>query len=305
MDATELSSDSQSQKSFLGSALRQNRLALFVGAGLSNSIGLPSWPLLTERVCLECGVDALDIRRALDSKDYYSIVRDARRRVPRLAEFKKIVRKHLYSDAPGSVFEYWRSPLFVALGSLIAGGPRGRVQEIVNLNFDDTFEQFLWFHGFPSQSITAPEKQLQGGASAHIFHPHGFLPASRGGLPQKESDFLLFTREEADDRIANSDAWKETLKTILRSKVCLFIGLSEDTAKDYVLTTLFNPVFQEIGSRKAIGFWFFKRPVRDKADEFLAGYRIYAIEVDDYDEIPLILLEICSMAALRLSRSPP
>src|SRR5438128_2408581 len=115
--------------------LHKGELALFVGAGISLEIGAPSWHLLARVMARKAGLPSAGINRKQLAADKLADIFSAIHRTAP-SDFDSSVKKWLYyrwerRKKSGN----WASATLVALGSLMSGTVRGRVDTVLSLNF--------------------------------------------------------------------------------------------------------------------------------------------------------------------------
>ncbi len=141
------------------------------------------------------------------------------------AHFDALVRKWLYSrwETKGG---HWASPTLVALGSLMSGTNRGRIDTVLTLNFDSILEMYLRLYGYITQTVTKFPSTLHR-ADVHVFHSHGYLPYS----PEDGSDTpdILLTSQTYLEALGDrNDSRRDMMEHIFGQKKVLAIGLSGD-----------------------------------------------------------------------------
>jgi hypothetical protein len=194
------------------------------------------------------------------------------------------------------------------LGGLVFGQRRGGVSDIVSLNFDDVLESYFRLHGYDAQSVTALPTLLRKD-SVKIFHIHGFL--SQPAAPRAESSFLVFSRKSADERIRGADPMKAVIVHILRTKLCLFIGMSEKTAMDYLLSPLLDGVGKKTAKHsRPTGFWIFgegprgrkrgRNRVPEEVRDHLKELNVVPLVFSTYEKVAEFLFDVCGTAGQRL-----
>lgn len=276
-------------KDLLARQLRHGRLALLIGSGISRPFGLPSWEDLVDRIFSKkndsrpAGFD-LTMAAELAEKRHYPGNR---------AAFESAVHQALYLDAKLSFRDLRRSDVLCAIGALVISSRRGSAA-VINYNFDDVLEQYLAFHGFDIQSVYI-DRHWSGLADVTVYHPHGFLPANS----KKERDgSIVITREDYNRVVGkDGDLWRQLLKTLLRTRMCLFLGLG---VRDAAVDSLVAEVHRDHASNGNPPYWGFTFTTEENpVDEPLWIARgIHVLRVPDYFEgLASYLCEICQRAA--------
>jgi hypothetical protein len=280
----------------LANDLNAGRLALILGAGVSEGLGLPDWGGLLDRLFASkegavrpaglTPAEEADVFRCQycggDNMALLSAVRDA-----------------LYLNF-NLDFEQMRQNVgLVSIGALVMASRRGSVSQVVTFNYDDVLEWYLAYYGFSSCSVK-DEQHWASNADVTVYHPHGFLPSPPSISFSKD---IVFD-QLAYDRIAGDETkiWHQVVLSILRSHVCLFIGLS---GKDQNLRSLLARALDTHAPTGQSSFW--GVVFMDSAENPMAGFwqdrGVYCKIVSDYSKaLPKFLFSICQEAA-RLSDS--
>lgn len=219
-------------------------LGLVLGAGISKPLGYPSWRELVERIALDPEVSGMHLlsvtsgisetaktqmllqhfrTKRLDQLDVSASARNIRKIN---GEWRRIVQRALYRDAPKSAHEICsKHPYIAKYVDIIAETPM-----TVNYNFDDTIEKLLSAKDQQSGSYgrgfeTAWDAALQSSrGSSVIYHPNGFLSSN---IMDRSSEDLVFSEDSFADRLIESMAGHHaSLLHHLGRTTCLFIGLS-------------------------------------------------------------------------------
>jgi hypothetical protein len=195
------------------------RLCLFVGAGVSESCGLPNWDTLSNRVVLEAFRDEvpLDLRQTANrnaalKKPPLGAMRAARRVLKE--RFNSVVKECLYSTTP----ELSEAVKAIAL--------LRNVRNICCFNYDDVLEVAYEQNGTTRRPVTEGDELRLHSDDVLIFHPHGFLP--RSGFERKYSEERIIISEDDYHKLYSSpDSWPNMIQiSLLMSFSILFIGCS-------------------------------------------------------------------------------
>jgi hypothetical protein len=166
----------------LAQRLLDGRMAVFLGAGVSMGIGMPSWSQLirnlywTKRKRPPAGKDlahAAERFLRIQCNDRYP-------------EYLSLVRQALYRGVAIDFLTLHRSITIAAIAALAMSSKRGSAQ-IYTLNYDDAVERYLSYHGYICRPIFE-ERDASMTADVHVFHPHGFIPSPGSQLyhPKQE-----------------------------------------------------------------------------------------------------------------------
>jgi hypothetical protein len=228
---------SPGQRDALHQALKDGRLVLFLGAGVSMDYGLPPWRSLVLDLLFEHVADnsplrnlAINYRRAVsdwlaDQLAYgptvlSRLIEDyVLRRYPAdraRAEFLKKIQSSLY--------EAMRKPrgrtALRAVAELIAS-KRARIPAVITFNFDDLLEQELERLSVPHQPVYSVERPKQN--RLPVIHAHGYIP-QKGKPPVAK---IVFTERDYHALTEGVFHWALTeVVWQLRHHTVLFIGLS-------------------------------------------------------------------------------
>lgn len=217
----------------LRSAYSDDRLALFVGAGVSKSASYPDWAELVRRLAATMfdrhsgspltNDERREVQAFFEHEVPASPLIVARLLMNSLGEdFADEVRAALYDGSPDQP----GSPLLRELGALCAPQrDRVGVQAVVNYNFDDLLEIELQRRAIAHRPIISEgEKALR--SELPIFHVHGFLPR-RGELTEVHRAALVLSEDAYHAQFVDPFIWTNlTQLNLLRNSVCLFIGVS-------------------------------------------------------------------------------
>jgi len=286
---------------FLGEALHNRRLAIFLGAGVSRDlindgvapIGLPTWPALIAKLYAGRRWDAPA------GSNYYQQAEDFKNRL--LAEggtfedFKGDVTQVLYGGINLDFAKIRENPTLAAIGAIVSHSLRGQVAEVFTLNFDDVLERYLRYQGIIAKPVI-DEKFWSEPADVRVHHPHGFLPSPDSPF-KVSSTFLVF--DERSYLEQNSDSrWNQRIEVAMQSHICLFIGLSRDDfhLKQLVSKTSKKHAFSSVRD----GFWGVVLRADPKIEEVRdwAQYHVHVESLTDYPtDLPALLFAVCQSAA--------
>lgn len=298
---------------YLGTALSEKRLAIFLGAGVSRelintgtgAIGLPGWAELISRLYRNQKwsppVGENYIRYAEDFKNKFLTSGKT------MAEFIAAVSNALYFGLDKSKLDFSairKNATLSAIGALVSHSRRGHVTEVFTLNFDDILERYLRYYGLIARPIIDKRFWVEAG-DVVIHHPHGFLPSPGSPFPHP-SDFLVFDEHSYVDQDPNS-RWNQRMEVAMQAHVCLLVGLGRD---DFHLKTLVNLTSKKHAySPNKEGYWGVvlraspttkaEREVYEAEVRDWATYDIFVQPLADYqDDLPSFLFSICQYAAL-------
>jgi hypothetical protein len=282
---------------FLAYHLRAGTLGLAIGAGASKYLKLPIWFELVNECSKDAGLKA-DLSSDTHNDDICARMELIEKHFGggkcgkgESETYREAVRQALYK---GVKFEaILHSDLLIAIGALLMGSKRGSVQEVLNFNFDDVLEWYLYLHGY-ELNIVKELPALRTGADVTIYHPHGFLPFHRDWF--SSSEFLVFSQFSYDEKMGDiKEPWTELTKVFLKSKVVIFIGLSGD---DQTFGPIFTDVYYALGTSRRTGLWLFGPDADGEKLDRLQDRNIVPLEFNDFEKWPGFLLRICQAAAI-------
>jgi hypothetical protein len=203
---------------------QKDRLALFVGAGVSHGCGLPGWEALVQGLAPAAykGGKAA-VREALAKLNAITQGRILKTRLK--AGFNKAVADVLYASP-------YR--LSAALSAIASAGAR----RICTYNFDDLIEEALAVQGVAFRSLLPGDPLEADFDGTTVLHPHGFLTASMTAEECANTQIVL-SEEDYHALYANPYSWANLIQlTLLLSQSCLFVGVSlEDPSIRRLLDT--------------------------------------------------------------------
>jgi len=282
----------------LAKYLVKGELSLFLGAGISASVGMPNWKDLTKNVLINVGFqnEANKISDQTTDAEYRNLMTKVRKELNHDAvKFKEIVKKSLYSKDKLFDLGNFVPPLLSSLGAMMMGSKRGSVKQVVTLNYDNVLELYLSYHGFYTQSVSVLPVRLRD-ADVTIYHPHGYLPH---GSKDEDSEDIILDQHSYDCILgAETDSpWRKLTRNILKSKVVLCVGLSN---RDPNLNTLVGSVMKEMtkaGLEQPVGFWL-HCDEDAKDEEFEELTKFVPVRVRRHKDYPQFILDICKKASI-------
>lgn len=277
---------------FLARQLSNGSVSLVLGAGASMGFQLPSWDDLVKRMYRAQGErlptkrrSAPELSESLKSKHF-----DGKE-----LAFSQLVRDCLYKKLGNDPASVLSSPLLQAVGSFLVSSMRGRAGSLISFNFDDLVETYLRLLGFVVRSEpTAPYWTVN--ADMQVLHPHGMLPQDTS----KACTGLVFTAGDYDRVIGqDSDAWNQSMKSVLAGTTPLFVGLSGDDQRMRTLLTQVKAIHPAL-VRESHRYWAVRPTVAGEDESNVDRWRKMGVaprKLSSYDEIPAWLLSICQRAA--------
>lgn len=278
---------------FLARHLREGTLVLFLGAGASSGMGLPDWSEFVSRMRERVGL--AQVEPTANAEDLQIAADEVKDKCKSEDEYFLLLKTCLYLDMSELSSEVLQNKLLTALGALLMGSKRGNIRRVVTLNFDSMLEWFLSLYGFVTRVIYRLP-QLEGAEDVRIYHPHGFLP--HPSLTLQNSSFIILGFDSVNERLGTTgDPWYQMMQHLLRSAVCLFVGLSERTFLDRNLAPLLTVIGKEIGNERPTGVWLLRDAIsKSRRSQFLRN-NVVPLEIRNGKYIADFLLGVCQKAA--------
>lgn len=193
------------QISFLGNLNRNDKVSIFLGAGISASCGLPLWDPLTNLISLELEASGVETSKT------DNIVDLARKTFG--ANFNSKVAKCLYENG----LEVSKSAISIA---------NSGVKTIVCFNYDDILEETFHTEGIPHRVVLNGEKFDINKDETIIFHPHGYLGRFDSDVELDASEIVL-SLDDYDKLYLDHYCPTNLIQlSMLMTKTVLFVGMS-------------------------------------------------------------------------------
>ena len=294
---------------------QKEELALFVGAGISKDAGIPQWKdlinaLLSKMIASRIkDKDSEVLAQHLDAIIELAHQNQENSPITQMRyikgafssdEYNKLVHEVLYSKKPKP-----NTDLLNAIAAICT--PRRNhigVQGVVTYNFDDLLERCLGKLKVQT-NIVSCEDDISTPDKLSVFHVHGYMPNKFDeSNPNME---LIFSEEDYHKVYRDAYCWSNLIQlNYLREHTCLFIGCS---LTDPNLRRLLDVAKRN--NEKPRHFAFLRRnnvvnsgEVDQKAleiyqdidlslrEKYYAAMGLNIIWIDDFDEIPSILLSL-------------
>lgn len=212
----------------LREVLRQGRLTLVCGAGISVETGIPAWGDLLTRL-LGTMLERLSQDHSLDVGRKAATEFQQRHGPSSLIlgkylknnlgrDFQSEMRGALYSSEPIG------SEIIDEIVNLSRPRRDGRpLDSIITFNFDCLIEDNLSENSIPNRPIFS-EALKHASPEIPIYHVHGYLPRSGEISPDME---LVFSEDAYHDQFIESFSWSNLIQlNKLTQNTCLFVGIS-------------------------------------------------------------------------------
>jgi hypothetical protein len=276
---------------YLAKQLKNGRIALVLGSGISKPFGLPTWHELLVRLYARKGVvpsPTLDLKRQAQDFRLQFFPTDKR-------GFIAEVKAALYDGVSVDFEQLRKSKTLSALGALVMASHRGNASKVITFNWDNLLELYLEYHGFKTLSAS-DEIHWAGNVDVTILHPHGFIPFASSATG---SDDIVFDQSSYSAVIGQEHRpWRQEILSIFRSHTVLFVGLS---GRDDNLDSFLHIAKQEHASLAEQSlFWGVTIDVlsQDSDRRLWQANGVFFMDVANYDdELPEVLFKICQEAA--------
>lgn len=281
-------SDNEQLISYLGRQLRDGRLTLVIGSGLSRAFGLPDWDELVRRLCAKHGhawAHGLTCERIAEEIEerYY-------KDQPTL--FLDAVKSALYATASVELAKLSEYKVFTAIASMVITARRKSCASVVSLNWDDLLESYLEWHGFDARAVSSDRFWNPSGDVA-VFHPHGLLPHSPS---RARSDGIVFTQASYNAIRSRNGGLRRAMLNVLATHTCLFLGTS---GRDTDVDELMQEAKAAHASRDEDSIYWAVNYTTDTEHALAATLErrgVFVRRLHSYDDLPRDLFDICQAA---------
>lgn len=207
-------------------AIKNNRISLFLGAGVSKSAGSVGWDQLLKKLCDKRGLVIdnkgkmiSDIQKGRYILDYYKGKNDD---VPQV--FYDDLRNILYEGIKKGRKDKKRLKLIKTIASLVTNS-KVDLESVITFNYDDLIEQeiTLYPNKYKKGCISIYQESVNVDRnSIYFYHVHGYLSEKK-----KRSEEIILGEKEYHQVYRDVFNWGnvEQLHALNRS-TCFFIGLS-------------------------------------------------------------------------------
>lgn len=289
----------------LSAALRNGRLTLVCGAGISIEAGIPSWNDLLLNL-LETMMNKISTNESISLRganpDEFQ-----KRYSPSALIVGKYLKQNLGTDFLPNLRDalYASNPLSCnqinAIVELARPQRDGKhLDSIITFNFDDLIEENLKNNNIRNKTIYSEGVRISPN-ELPVYHVHGYLP--RKGKISKDMD-VVFSEDAYHSQFIEPFSWSNLVQlNALSQSTCLFIGLS---LTDPNLRRLLDVAARKDPSRalnhyiiKKVPNYSNKNDTLDELARFLEeqdanGLGLNVLWVNDFSEIAPLLLRIAN-----------
>jgi len=228
----QISNNPADNVTLLRNALKDNRLTLVCGAGVSVASGIPSWNELLVDILNDVFNSTTNSTNVLP-KDLLAAFPQSNLILGKYLKlllhdnFEKEVQRHLYkkynqSDAERTSFDTLTGIMKAIVDIARPKRTGKRLESIITFNFDDLIEQALTAYGIDFCPIWE-DGQTHCPEELPIYHVHGYLP-NKTFIKRPN---LVFSEGAYHSQFIDPYSWANlTQLNSYASNICLFIGLS-------------------------------------------------------------------------------
>lgn len=261
----------------LRNEIQRGQNSLFVGAGLSCSLGIPNWQELLKKLHNRVRRKSPDYPNyrliSKDSNNSYLVIarflNDAA--IQNKVEFVSVVRKLLYKNIG------IKSKLMDALISLLK---QNRIGEIITYNYDTLLEQKMTSEEIMNTSVDGKNRRVKN--AIPVMHVHGVIDS-------KDNTFdsgVVLSEDEYHNLYRNSYHWANVAQLYaLTHTTCIFVGLS---MTDPSLRRLLDIAYQH-GSQDVDHYAFLIRSefnCHKETEGLFSQMGVNIIWCEDKDDVP-------------------
>lgn len=289
----------QKRKSLIDYAqfcFQENNCTLFLGAGVSQDAGGPSWnELLVKSIKkMRKPLTKGDFKRIYEACSMSPIIMG--RYIVNNIKMKEILIKYLHDYVLYKSVDINKSNLISAICEMVS---TKKIESLITYNYDDLVETAIRQKGIEVVSIYSKSRNLRG--ELPVYHVHGLIPENNSDVQSTP----VFSEDDYHIIYSESYHWSnvEQLHALDRN-TCFFVGLS---MTDPNLRRLLD-ISHRDGDKEIRHFAFLKREKLYKSDnkheknkkhfnileKQLEALGVYVIWYEDYKEIPKMLKDICA-----------
>lgn len=255
-------------------AFKNNKISLFLGAGVSASAGVVTWKSLLEQLCVKHNISRID--SDIDEIIKGRIIVDEYNEGNKLSPiFYEDMKDILYSNL------YPRRPLIKTIAKLIEQAPQ--LESVISYNYDNLVEQEV--SKVKPCSPIYDKSRNDNAETIKVYHVHGFISQE----DKKNYSQIVLGEKEYHKIYQEAYNWGnvEQLHALCRS-TCFFIGLSMN---DPNLRRLLD-ISSETGSEVEPTHYVFLREIEYNIpimEKIMRSFGILCIWYKHHKDLPGIL----------------
>jgi len=278
---------------YLARQLNRNAMGLVLGAGISKGFGLPEWDELLDSMYKGHEQHRPKGKSAQIQADHFRrVVCEGNQQ-----KYLDCVSSALYENYNADLDQLQKNATLGSIAALVMSSARGHASSVITFNFDDILERYLEYHGFVVESVPDVPR-WSSSADVEVFHPHGLLPAP-GSNRRKKSKEIVFSRTEFIEALTeNDDPKRHQLLVAMRSRTCLFLGVSGNDDHQLALMKIVKES-HAANSTKTLywGVWISADQMALEAKDEWKKQGIFPLGIKNWDELPKQLYQIAQQAA--------
>ena len=263
-------------------AIKNNRISLFLGAGVSKSAGSVNWEELLNELCKVRGLNIENKGKIIsDIQKGRYILEDYR---GEQNVFCEDLRKILYEGIKQGRKEEKKQKLIKSIASLVTN-TQVNLESVITFNYDDLLEQEITLNpqkykkgciSIYQESVTVDRNNI------FIYHVHGYLSEKEG----KQPECIILGEKEYHQVYRDSFNWSNVEQLHARS-TCFFIGLS---MTDPNLRRLMDISYKE-SDKDCEHFVFLKKDEYNITymENTMRRFGVNCIWYDEHDDLPGLL----------------
>ena len=268
-------------------AIKNNKISLFLGAGVSASAGSVTWDVLLKKLSKKRGLNLKNGKRTISDIQKGRYIIDDYKGHSDVAskEFYDDFRSILYKGIKLGRKEGKKKRLIESIASLITN-PKVDLESVITFNYDDLIEQEIASNPSKYKKGCVPiyeESVTVDRNSIYFYHVYGYV--SENSTRSKE---IILGEKEYHQVYRDTFNWSnvEQLHALNRSS-CFFIGLS---MIDPNLRRLMDISYKE-SDKDCQHFVFLKKDEYNKEymENTMRSFGVNCIWYDNHDELPDIL----------------
>jgi hypothetical protein len=258
-------------------------------------MGLPEWIDFVNGIREKVQLGPVPVSPVPNAEELQTAADEVREKCASDDEYLQLLKECLYGNLHELSSAALRNDLLAALGAMLMGSKRGNIRRVVTLNFDSMIEWFLSMYGFVTRVVySLPE--LEGSEDVRVYHPHGFLP--HDSLNLQNSDFVILGLDSVNKRLGTpGEPWFEMTRHVLKTGVCLFLGLSYRSFLDRSLAPLLTATGESLREQRPTGIWVLKDRIDESKKQQFLRNNVVPLVLDTPEAIIDFLLGICRKAA--------
>lgn len=289
----------------------REKIALFLGAGVSKDAGIPQWnelinALLSRMIASRIKDNNEAFSKHLDSIINYAHHNQENSPITQMRyikgafspeEYNHFVHTVLYSNSPRV-----DTDLLTAIAAICT--PRRNhigVQGVVTYNFDNLLERCL--EGLRVKTnVISSEEDISTPDKLSIFHVHGYMPLEEDSTSTNTE--LIFSEEDYHRVYRDAYCWSNLAQlNYLREHTCLFIGCSltdpnlrrlldvakRNNEKPRHYAFLRRSTISDIDEVDTVALEEYKKIDLSLRNKYYETLGLNIIWIDSYDEIPTII----------------